>query len=456
MLWLVVWEEADNMVQVLPPTQTFGSRLSDAIGEAGETLGKAYFKKKSTEKDDRIMQDLENPALSPMQRISLAGGLSKEKFAALSPVLAAYTKAESQEKQRTANQDYINQILSGDGQDLSGQQPQNNLQMMPESPLMAALSATQGGAQVGNNGQGGQLPLAGVMNQGASQQTQPSPYQPPAPARINIPSENQILAAYAVDPKLAGILQNQRATALQQQGQERQLAHQQEDTQLKKEQFREKQSTSNKKQLLDVHRESSKYAEKLEESKKRAQSQKAATHTVRAALKKHKTGTFTWENFFKKQFKGTFLENIALTPEGAVVESSIPTFLEGGRELFGARLSDADLGVILGKTIDLGKSNETNEAILSFGEKTADLVLEKAKLADEVLKENKGYRPIDFQAQVERRFDEKYGRRIDDAFRESFGAKSTDIRMKDLQGNDLWVPPEDVQELVNSKLAVPA
>ena len=143
-----------------------------------------------------------------------------------------------------------------------------------------------------------------------------------------------------------------------------------------------------------------------------------------------------------------------MTKEGAVTEASIPGFLEGGRELFGKQLTNADLAVILGKVVDLGKSNEANEALLDFAEFSANLAIHKAEIADEIIKENKGYRPIGFEAKVEENFQKKYGDEIDANYRKNFGPKSTDVHMRAPDGRELWVPPEKVQEFLDLKAEV--
>ena len=132
----------------------------------------------------------------------------------------------------------------------------------------------------------------------------------------------------------------------------------------------------------------------------------------------------TPQNIFKHVFKGTALENVALSAEGATIEASIPTFLEGSKDVFGVRLSDRDLAVLLNKIVDLGKSPETNFAILDFADKFYDLSIKKAQIADEIVKANGDYVPIGFQRKVNEEFDRRYGDEIDQAYNQVLNTPS--------------------------------
>lgn len=177
-----------------------------------------------------------------------------------------------------------------------------------------------------------------------------------------------------------------------------------------------KQTNVENKNAIQIHKLSEDYANKIRKEAESAKNIKTAVKTARQALKNHKTGSLTFENFTKKQLKGTPFENLGLTKEGAIIEATVPAFLEGFKDIVGVRLSDADLGVILGKSIDLGKDNAANEAILDYNEKLADYKIDKEKIAAEISKKNKGLRGIDFQNEVNEEFDKRYGNKIDKDF----------------------------------------
>ncbi len=89
-----------------------------------------------------------------------------------------------------------------------------------------------------------------------------------------------------------------------------------------------------------------------------------------------------------------------------MISASIPAFLEGRKELFGVRLSDADLRLLQDKLPDIGKSVEVNKAILGLMKRYSEMSLLRADVADQIKEENGGYRPPGYAKKVEKRFDE--------------------------------------------------
>jgi hypothetical protein len=406
------------MVQVLPEVRSFGSKLAEALGNVGTGLIEGHQKRQIEKKDAALLDQL-GQAKSPVEQVAIYSRLSPEKLKTLSPALSALTKAsgKQQEQEQTTKllQENFPQYYGGGEQEA----PQASPQQQAQSPLMGALAALSGAS--------------------------PDQFQSQTPAQQAIgqkpiPTTQDIARANMIDKsgKLGQVLTQERQTGIQEKRAQQKLEQTEQH-------FQKNLEEKQQKRKLDIHRESEKVSDKIAEGQSRGQHILGAVKDVREALKTHKTG-LTWENFFKKKFKGSFLENVGLTPEGAIIESTVPTFLEGGRELFGQRLSDADLSVVLGKTVDLGKSPEANESVLKFAEKSAKLQMEKAKIAREITKEYGGYRPIDFADQVEDRFQQKYGEQIDNAFRESFGPKT--VHLLDEQGGDLWVPENEVDQVI--------
>lgn len=432
------------MVQVLPALPTFGEKLADSLSGAASNYFQGQREKRINDKDQKLIEALQDPNLTPMGRISLYGQLSQKRMATLSPVLAAFEKSQTQQEKNKQIADYIKkQEMQGQGG--QHQQGEGGPEASPLNQFIGALSAAQaGGGGVGQ--QQGQPPISGMENVGAEMQQQGGPSQRRPVTKRPIPSPQDILEAYAVHPDLGRAKQSERDVGLRQETEERKIQQEEEKKDLENKKFEETKRYHQQAEKIQVHDLSKDSAKQLREDEKRAENTLTAVKSVRNSLKKTKTGALTWQNFFKKQFKGTFLENLPLSPEGAIIEANIPAFIEGKKELFGQRLSDADLAVVLGKTIDLGKSNEANEAILNLAEFTAELSLNKAKIANEIVKENGGYRPIDFDRQVDERYQERYGQAIDDNFRKNFGPKSTDVHMIAPDGGDLYVPIEEVDK----------
>jgi hypothetical protein len=109
---------------------------------------------------------------------------------------------------------------------------------------------------------------------------------------------------------------------------------------------------------------------------------------------------------------GKKISNALLSGDQAALLASVPEFLEGRKELFGVRLSDADLNLLSDKLPDIGKSKEANLAILNLMKKAAERSIKLEKIAHEVI-EKKGIsyrggklRPLGYEREVMNAFDE--------------------------------------------------
>jgi len=62
-----------------------------------------------------------------------------------------------------------------------------------------------------------------------------------------------------------------------------------------------------------------------------------------------------------------------------------------------------------------------NKAILDWQEFETKLDVDRKKIADEIRKENKGLRPIDYQNQIAQRMDQKFGKEIEEKAKNLIG-----------------------------------
>lgn len=141
--------------------------------------------------------------------------------------------------------------------------------------------------------------------------------------------------------------------------------------------------------------------------------------------------------FFGKT--GEKLSHAFLTKEQAEMISAIPEFLEGRKEMFGIRLSDADLKLLQDKLPDFGKSKEANLQILGLLRKYSSQSILKQEAA-EYVKEHEGYktkfgnlRPLDFEEKVDKKFDE------------FIGEEENGVKMIDHLGNIVMVERSKVE-----------
>lgn len=158
---------------------------------------------------------------------------------------------------------------------------------------------------------------------------------------------------------------------------------------------------------ITVHKLSEKQDAEIE---KLARTGAKALETVKDIDKAISTGNVKPTNFANlvKPFGkvGGILSNIFLNPDQATVNASIPQLLDGWKEVFGVRLSDADLKILEDKLPSIGKSPEANRAILKIISKYANANILRNKIAMEIKDKYEGYRPVDFTTQVNRRYDE--------------------------------------------------
>ena len=86
------------------------------------------------------------------------------------------------------------------------------------------------------------------------------------------------------------------------------------------------------------------------------------------------------------------------------MQAALPNLIEGFRQLFGVRITDADLKILLDKLPDIGKSAETNKAIMGVLKKYGERAKQKHRIAREVTKEDGGFRKHNYEERVEQKW----------------------------------------------------
>jgi len=158
---------------------------------------------------------------------------------------------------------------------------------------------------------------------------------------------------------------------------------------------------------LQFHKESQKYDEELFKQTKIAKNQ---IETIKNIVKAVASGNVTptsLASIFKGMGQiGDKISEALINKDEATLLASIPQLLEGWKEVFGVRLSDADLRVLQDKLPSIGKSPEANTAIIKIMKKYADMTLLRSQIAKKIKEDNKGLRPLSYADKVETRFDE--------------------------------------------------
>lgn len=163
----------------------------------------------------------------------------------------------------------------------------------------------------------------------------------------------------------------------------------------------------NRKLKLDLHKESEKYDEELLKQQRAAKNQISTIKNIEKAVNSGNITPTALANIFKGFGKiGEKFSDAFMNKDQATLLTSIPQLLEGWKDVFGVRLSDADLKVLQDKLPSIGKSAEANKAVLKILNKYAEMNLLRGQIADRIKSENEGYRPLGFANMVERQFDE--------------------------------------------------
>ena len=170
-----------------------------------------------------------------------------------------------------------------------------------------------------------------------------------------------------------------------------------------------KQSDVARKERLAFHKESQKYDEKLTDQADSAKNQLTAIERQRKVLPEMNN----WDRISSAVFGKSPLQNLFKSASAQEFDSAVLPLLEGARDTFGSRLTDADLRVVLQKIATSDKNPEAIKKILAWQELDAKMKIEKRKLADQIKKKEHGLRPLDFSEQLRELMDEKFGKQIE-------------------------------------------
>lgn len=164
---------------------------------------------------------------------------------------------------------------------------------------------------------------------------------------------------------------------------------------------------------IKFHQESAEFDKSLRNNASTAKKQIPLIDNTIKSVKEGKIKPSSMANLFG--FFGETGKKIAdafLSKDEGALKHAIPEFLEGRKELFGVRLSDADLRLLQDKLPDLGKSKDANLSILDLMKRAAEKSIKMEKVSQDVL-EKKGMpyrsgklRPLGYERDVMNAFDE--------------------------------------------------
>jgi len=162
-----------------------------------------------------------------------------------------------------------------------------------------------------------------------------------------------------------------------------------------------------RKEAIKFHDETKDYDTKLLNEYKVSKKQNEIIKDVEKALDSGQVNPKSLANIFKGMGAvGDKLSEGLLNKNEAVIKSAIPEFLEGRKELFGVRLSDADLRLLQDKMVDIGKTPEANKAILRLMKKYAKAANLRYKIGKEIKGANQDLRPLGYADKIEERYEQ--------------------------------------------------
>lgn len=180
------------------------------------------------------------------------------------------------------------------------------------------------------------------------------------------------------------------------------------DSVREKDALKNKTELSLRKEKIQHHKDLQKYDDKLTDKFE------GAGRKIKAIEKQFnlQKDIGNWDRIVGAVFRGSPMEDLLKTKSAQEFDSYALPMIEGQKENFGVRLSDADLRLVLQKIATSTKNPEANKAILKYQLLESTIDRDKRKIADEIKKESGGLRPLDFQEQLRKKIDEKYGDEI--------------------------------------------
>jgi hypothetical protein len=92
--------------------------------------------------------------------------------------------------------------------------------------------------------------------------------------------------------------------------------------------------------------------------------------------------------------------------------------MEGLRQVLGGVLSDSDIRLIMQKVVTSDKTPEANEKIAKYLMSENNLLIAKKQIGDELKRNNGGYRPANYDSEINRIFNERYGKQIQQEYQD--------------------------------------
>lgn len=119
-----------------------------------------------------------------------------------------------------------------------------------------------------------------------------------------------------------------------------------------------------------------------------------------------------WDRFISNALGGTRYENWFKSATAQEFDSYSLPQLKGWKSVLGGVLSDSDIRLIMQKVVTSSKEPGANEKIAEFFQLENNIAMDKEKIASEIKRDNKGYRPANYEQLIDQEVERKYGDEI--------------------------------------------
>ena len=332
------------MVQVIPQSPGWGAKLGEGLGKGiasgMDTLAKEWQTDKERKKFSEYMEKLPKDASIEDRLLYMSQAPVDNQLK--TSMMSNMVALDKQEGQQKQNEELMNMLIKGPG----------------ESPDETIVKNSE--------------------QEEVSEDTLSKP-KPKDDLSKKLWTKDQITSATLKNPNVGKMMQEQNKGV------------EKEDIEKRKENFAEKKL---------VLQDNKKYREKItssaEASRLQFKSIKNQQYLIDQGLE---TGQLTFDNMMTKLGLGG-----AASPEAQAFQANTLNYMEGQKDKFGVRLSDADLSLIMDKLPSIARSVDGNKLILSLFESEARYNSAKKDSLQEAMKGDVSW---DFEENVDKILEQK-------------------------------------------------
>ncbi len=247
------------------------------------------------------------------------------------------------------------------------------------------------------------------------------------------PSEKKQASDQEMQDLIKKAAPKDRAALIKQYNEQKKMGLSQEKFDYEKEKDIKKEGLEDKKHIDSQFRPSiNRMAEKAEEAEKNLPGIRLAITTN----ERGKTSPATWDAFVQSS-DNPFLKNFK-SENAQILEAQAPLFIASFKDKMGGVLTDAKINLIAQKTIGVGKDKNVNRLLAYMGYYDTRLDQLKDTFSKQIVRENDGYAPKDFDQKIKEKM-HPYQKMIDKDITDLYNGK---IPKSDISKEAAYSPPQ--------------